>query len=372
MRLRPPSWIVVRDVLREDTLPSGARLAPGARVYASQWVTHRDPRLHPDPERFDPERFLDGGPARRAVYAYFPFGAGPRDCIGRGLAMLEGCARPRTRRPARLLRAAGTAAAARRRDGAPARRRVADGRAPALRARFTRRRRWETLTRMRRPKLALLLVAGALALVAAGCGGDDDSDTAEPPAATTTENGGGETGDAANGEQVYVSAGCGGCHTFEAAGSTGSVGPNLDDASPSFDLVVDAGHERRRRDARIRRRALRAGDPGRRSVRLGLVGIHPTRRRPSRLCWQVRARTGRHHPQRSAPTLELLWQDDTSALALLRDADGRLTADGLDLGAPVAADLSNVGPGVDRAAPAARRAPRRSSPTVTCSAAAPR
>ena len=92
---------------------------------------------------------------------------------------------------------------------------------------------------MRRSKLALLLVAGTLALVAAGCGSDDDSDTAEPPAATTTENGGGETGDAANGEQVYVAAGCGGCHTFEAAGSSGSVGPNLDDASPSFDLVVE-------------------------------------------------------------------------------------------------------------------------------------
>ena len=91
---------------------------------------------------------------------------------------------------------------------------------------------------MRRTKLALLLVAGSLALFAVGCGGDEDSDTAEPPAATTTENGGGETGDATNGEQVYVAAGCGGCHTFEAAGSTGSVGPNLDDASPSFDLVV--------------------------------------------------------------------------------------------------------------------------------------
>ena len=87
-------------------------------------------------------------------------------------------------------------------------------------------------------RLALLLVAGALVLVVTGCGGGDDSDTAEPPAATTTESGGGETGDAANGEQVFASAGCGGCHTFEAAGSTGSVGPNLDDASPSFDDVV--------------------------------------------------------------------------------------------------------------------------------------
>ena len=97
---------------------------------------------------------------------------------------------------------------------------------------------------------ALVLVLATLALVAAGCGGDDDSDSAEPPAATTTdtttetdtetetEADAGETGDAANGEQVFASAGCGGCHTFEAAGSTGSVGPNLDEAAPSFGAVV--------------------------------------------------------------------------------------------------------------------------------------
>ena len=99
--------------------------------------------------------------------------------------------------------------------------------------------RWAILPGMRRSTIALVLVAGSLALVGAGCGGDDDSDSAEPPAATTTEDGGGGgTGDAANGEEVFASAGCGGCHTFEAAGSTGSVGPNLDDLSPSFDQVV--------------------------------------------------------------------------------------------------------------------------------------
>ena len=97
--------------------------------------------------------------------------------------------------------------------------------------------RWAILPGMRRSTIALVLVAGSLALVGAGCGGDDDSDSAEPPAATTTEGGGG-TGDAAKGEEVFASAGCGGCHTFEAAGSTGSVGPNLDDLAPSFDEVV--------------------------------------------------------------------------------------------------------------------------------------
>ena len=90
---------------------------------------------------------------------------------------------------------------------------------------------------------ALLLIVALLLLVAAGCGGDDDSDTAEPPAATTTDTttdeGGDETGDAANGEMVFASAGCGGCHTFEAAGSSASVGPNLDETSASFDEVVE-------------------------------------------------------------------------------------------------------------------------------------
>ena len=94
-----------------------------------------------------------------------------------------------------------------------------------------------------RPRIALLVLVGTLALVGAGCGGDDSSNTAEPPATTettgaTTETTGGETGDAASGKTVFTSAGCGGCHTFEAAGSSGSVGPNLDDAAPSFDAVV--------------------------------------------------------------------------------------------------------------------------------------
>lgn len=55
---------------------------------------------------------------------------------------------------------------------------------------------------------------------------------------TETSGGGGE-GDAGAGEAVFASAGCGGCHTLEAAGSSGSIGPNLDEASPSRDKVVE-------------------------------------------------------------------------------------------------------------------------------------
>ena len=56
---------------------------------------------------------------------------------------------------------------------------------------------------------------------------------------TTEEPEGGAAGDPAAGEQVFASAGCGGCHTLEAAGSSGSVGPNLDESQPDAELVID-------------------------------------------------------------------------------------------------------------------------------------
>ena len=102
---------------------------------------------------------------------------------------------------------------------------------------------------MARYVVVLALILGALALVGAGCGGGDDESS--PPPATETSGGaepttgggetttcGGTTGDATNGEAVFASAGCGGCHTFSKAGSSGSIGPDLDDAAPSFDKVV--------------------------------------------------------------------------------------------------------------------------------------
>jgi mono/diheme cytochrome c family protein len=85
--------------------------------------------------------------------------------------------------------------------------------------------------------LALVLLAATLALAVAGCGGGGDNGTTEASATGTSTTGGG-SGDAAAGKEVFASAGCGGCHTFSAAGSTGGIGPNLDDASPSFDKVV--------------------------------------------------------------------------------------------------------------------------------------
>jgi len=91
-------------------------------------------------------------------------------------------------------------------------------------------------TRLVRRAFLLAVLAAALAIAAAGCGGGGDGDTTEASTATSTT--GGTTGDAAKGKEVFASAGCGGCHTFSAAGSSGSVGPNLDDASPSYDQVV--------------------------------------------------------------------------------------------------------------------------------------
>jgi mono/diheme cytochrome c family protein len=100
---------------------------------------------------------------------------------------------------------------------------------------------------MARYLVAFGSLVAMLALVGAGCGGSDD-DSSAPPATTTetttttgggeTTTGGGETGDATNGKAVFASAGCGSCHTFSEANSSGTVGPNLDDAAPSFDKVV--------------------------------------------------------------------------------------------------------------------------------------
>lgn len=88
MRLYPPAWAVSRLAIEDATL--GDWLVPrGAAVIASQAVTHRDPRWWPDPDRFDPLRFTAEAKAARPKFAYFPFGGGPRICIGEGFAWME-------------------------------------------------------------------------------------------------------------------------------------------------------------------------------------------------------------------------------------------------------------------------------------------
>src|SRR4029079_5112402 len=109
-------------------------------------------------------------------------------------------------------------------------RRRGDGRAPALM--FTQSSHAGRKRLMRRASV-LTVLAAALAIAVAGCGGGSDGDTTE--ASTTTSATG--SGDAAAGKEVFASAGCGGCHTFSAAGSSGSVGPNLDHASPAHQTL---------------------------------------------------------------------------------------------------------------------------------------
>jgi cytochrome P450 len=67
----------------------GYRVPVGTTVYMSQWVVHRDPRFFDDPEAYHPGRWADGLAKRLPRYAYFPFGGGPRICIGNGFAMME-------------------------------------------------------------------------------------------------------------------------------------------------------------------------------------------------------------------------------------------------------------------------------------------
>jgi cytochrome P450 len=89
MRLFPPAWAMGRRALRDFAL--GPYFLPaGTTVLMSQYVLHRDPRYFPDPLRFQPERFTPQAKAARPRLAYFPFGAGPRQCIGESFAWMEG------------------------------------------------------------------------------------------------------------------------------------------------------------------------------------------------------------------------------------------------------------------------------------------
>jgi cytochrome P450 len=91
MRLYPPVWVVARACVQPYEI-AGYPIRAGAILLAPQFVVHRDSRFFPDPLRFDPERFA---PEKRDAkgrprFAFFPFAAGSRQCIGEGLAWMEG------------------------------------------------------------------------------------------------------------------------------------------------------------------------------------------------------------------------------------------------------------------------------------------
>ena len=89
LRLYPPTWLFGRIAVGPDTLPSGATVPGGAKVYLCPWLVHRDPRLWDDPLRFDPARFAPGARSERERYSYFPFGGGSHVCIAETLAMAQ-------------------------------------------------------------------------------------------------------------------------------------------------------------------------------------------------------------------------------------------------------------------------------------------
>ena len=89
IRIYPPVWVTARTAAEEYAY-RGITIPKGAILLAPQMVAHRDPRFWDDPLRFDPQRFTEENKARRLRFSYFPFGAGARQCIGEGLAWMEG------------------------------------------------------------------------------------------------------------------------------------------------------------------------------------------------------------------------------------------------------------------------------------------
>jgi cytochrome P450 len=88
MRLYPPIFGIGRETTVECEL-GGHVLPAGTNVYIVPWVIQRDPRFFDEPEAFLPDRWLDGLAKRLPRLAYFPFGGGPRLCMGQQFAMLE-------------------------------------------------------------------------------------------------------------------------------------------------------------------------------------------------------------------------------------------------------------------------------------------
>ncbi|HET6246826.1 MAG TPA: cytochrome P450 [Tepidisphaeraceae bacterium] len=88
LRLYPPADVLGREALGDITI-KGVPIAKGMNIFASTWVLHRDRRFFAEPEKFDPGRWTDEFEKSLPRFAYFPFGGGPRFCIGQSFAITE-------------------------------------------------------------------------------------------------------------------------------------------------------------------------------------------------------------------------------------------------------------------------------------------
>ena len=88
LRIYPPVWMFARTPIEDDEI-GGYHIPAGSTVMLSPYVTHHLPQIWKDPDRFVPERFAPGQENQRPRYAFFPFGGGPRLCIGNNFALME-------------------------------------------------------------------------------------------------------------------------------------------------------------------------------------------------------------------------------------------------------------------------------------------
>lgn len=88
MRLYPPAYTIGREAVRDCQIGPW-HIKRGLTVLMPQWVVQRDPRFFTDPDKFQPERWAEESIKRLPKFAYFPFGGGPRSCIGNTFAMIE-------------------------------------------------------------------------------------------------------------------------------------------------------------------------------------------------------------------------------------------------------------------------------------------
>jgi cytochrome P450 len=89
LRLYPPAWILMTRTPIETLQVDGYQIDPGEWIWIVPYMTHRKAEYFPEPEEFDPSRFLDERQRTIPKYAYFTFGGGPRVCIGNSFALME-------------------------------------------------------------------------------------------------------------------------------------------------------------------------------------------------------------------------------------------------------------------------------------------